>query len=137
MTKLRVLISGKEMIGILEEEKAPKTCEAFKKLLPLKNKVIHVRWSGQGVWIPFGDQRLGVDYENNTCYPQIGEMLMYPGGVSEMELILAYGYVNFASCAGQLSGNHFLTITEGKEQLFDLGTKVLWEGAQDIEIDYL
>ena len=33
---------------------------------------------------------------------------------------------------GQLAGNHFLTITEGKENLRALGVKVLWEGAQEI-----
>ena len=55
-----------------------------------------------------------------------------PGGVSETEILLAYGYVNFASKAGQLAGNHFATIVEGNEQLRDLGKKFLWEGAQEI-----
>ena len=58
--------------------------------------------------------------------------MLYPGGVSETEILLAYGYVNFASKAGQLAGNHFLSIVEGREQLRALGTKVLWEGAQDV-----
>jgi hypothetical protein len=33
---------------------------------------------------------------------------------------------------GQLAGNHFLTITEGRENLRAMGVKVLWEGAQDV-----
>ena len=61
-----------------------------------------------------------------------GEIVLYPGGVSETEILLAYGYVNFASKAGQLAGNHFATIVEGNEQLRDLGKKFLWEGAQEI-----
>ena len=137
MTKLKFKVAGREMITVLEEEKAPKTCEVFKRMLPLKEKMIHVRWSGQGVWIPYGEERTGLEYENNTSHPQKGQMLLYIGGVSEMEIILAYGACLFSSCSGQLSGNHFLTIVEGEEYLEEIGTKILWDGAQEVEIDYL
>ena len=43
-----------------------------------------------------------------------------------------YGNCCFASKAGQLAGNHFLTITEGRDRLRELGVKTLWEGAQPI-----
>jgi hypothetical protein len=52
--------------------------------------------------------------------------------VSETEILLAYGYVSFASKAGPLAGNHFATIVEGNEDLRALGRKFLWEGAQPI-----
>ena len=57
---------------------------------------------------------------------------MYPGGVSETEILLAYGAVRFASKVGQLAGNHFLTIVDGLEQLRPLGELTLWQGAQTI-----
>lgn len=137
MTKLKITAGGFEFTGRLEEDLAPKTCEVFKKLLPLDNKLIHVRWSGQGMWIPYGDLRLGLEYENHTSHPARGEFLLYPGGISEMEIIVAYGRCLFSSQVGQLAGNHFLTIEEGIENLDQLGEKVLWEGAQAIHIDYL
>lgn len=137
MTKVKVTIAGVEFNAVLEEEKAPKTCEVFRKMLPLKNKVIHVRWSGEAVWIPYGDERTGLGYENNTSHPQMGQMLLYIGGVSEMEIILAYGMCMFSSCSGQLSGNHFLTITDNLDKLNEVGKKVLWEGAQEISIEYV
>lgn len=137
MTKLKITAGGFEFIGRLEEELAPKTCEAFKAMLPLRNKLIHVRWSGEAVWIPYGEMRLGIDYENHTSHPAKGEFLLYPGGVSEMEIIVAYGRCLFASQVGQLAGNHFMTVIEGLENLEALGKKVLWEGAQEITIDYL
>ena len=104
-----------------EEEDAPQTVAAFRRLLPLESRIIHVRWSGEGGWIPFGDLDLGLGPENATSYPNPGEILLYPGGVSETEILLAYGYVNFASKAGQLAGNHFATIVEGDENLRELG----------------
>ena len=116
----------------LEEEAAPATVAAFRGLLPLESRIIHVRWSGEGGWIPFGDLDLGLGPENATCYPHPGEIVLYPGGVSETEILLAYGYVNFASKAGQLAGNHFATIVEGNENLRELGRRFLWEGAQPI-----
>jgi len=118
-----------------EEEAAPKTVAKFKTLLPYKERIIHVRWSGEGCWIPLGAFDFGLGYENNTSYPAPGEFILYPGGVSETEILMAYGGVQFASKAGQLSGNHFLTITEGKENLMALGKLCLWEGAQDILIE--
>ena len=137
MTKLKITAGGFEFIGRLEEELAPKTCEVFRSMLPLRNRLIHVRWSGQAMWIPYGDARLGIDYENHTSHPAKGEFLLYPGGISEMEIIVAYGRCLFASEVGQLAGNHFLTVIQGLENLEALGRKVLWEGAQAITIDHL
>ncbi len=129
------IVSGEfTFMARLLEEKAPQTCRAFLKMLPLESSFIHVRWSGEGLWIPYGDLRLGLPYENHTSHPAKGEMLLYPGGISEMEIILSYGRCLFASQHGQLSGNHFLTITQGLEDLERFGKKVLWEGAQKIQM---
>ena len=115
-----------------EEQLAPKTCAAFRKAMPFESQLIHVRWSGEGVWMPLGDLDFGVSYENHTSYPAPGQIILYPGGISETEILLAYGGVHFASKMGQLAGNHFLTIVEGNENLPALGKLTLWEGAQDI-----
>jgi hypothetical protein len=120
--------------GRFEAEKAPKTCAVFENLLPYRQKIIHVRWSGEACWIPLGETDLGVGFENHTSFPAPGEILLYPGGYSETEILFAYGSVSFASKMGQLAGNHFITITEGRENLAALGKLTLWEGAQDLEI---
>jgi hypothetical protein len=114
---------------------APKTCAIFKRLLPYKERVIHVRWSGEAVWIPLGDADMGIPAENQTSYPAPGQMLLYPGGISETEILLAYGGVHFASKMGQLAGNHFITITSALDDLPKLGKMTLWEGAQHIKIE--
>jgi len=137
MSKFKITAGPFTFEAKLEEQLAPKTCAAFRKHLPFISKIIHVRWSGEGVWVPLGDLDFGVGYENNTCYPSAGQLILYPGGVSETEILLAYGYVSFASKAGQLSGNHFMTLTSGLENLYTLGRKVLIEGQQDIRFDLM
>jgi hypothetical protein len=130
------LVSGDiRFTARLEEEAAPQTVAAFRRLLPLESRVIHVRWSGESMWIPFGELDVGIGPENATSYPAPGELLLYPGGVSETELLFPYGACCFASKAGQLAGNHFATVVEGGEHLRELGVKCLWEGAQTLRIN--
>lgn len=134
MEKLKITAGG-FVFGAKFEDAAPKTVAKFRTLLPYRQKLIHVRWSGEGCWIPLGDFDFGLGYENHTSYPAPGQFLLYPGGISETEIIVAYGGVKFASKMGQLAGNHFMTITDGIENLAILGKKVLWEGAQPIAIE--
>jgi hypothetical protein len=118
----------------LEEQGAPHTCAAIRKLLPFRSKLVHCRWSGESTWVPMGERRLGVEYENHTSHPAPGEILVYPGGISEMEILFPYGDTLFASRVGQLAGNHFATVVEGSEHLAEVGRLTLWEGAQDFSI---
>ena len=135
MTMLRITAGAFQLKARLEEGLAPKTCAAIRKRLPIKSKLVHVRWSGESTWVPMGEDRLGVDFENHTSYPAPGQILVYPGGISEMEILFPYGSTQFASKVGQLAGNHFATVIEGNERLAELGRLVLWEGAQDFSIE--
>jgi hypothetical protein len=135
MSRLKVIAGPYTFVGRLETELAPKTCESFLSRLPFVSQTVHVRWSGEAVWIPLGDYKFDVDYENHTSFPAPGQVILYPGGISETEILLAYGGVRFASKVGQLAGNHFLTIDEGLENLYPLGRKCLWEGAQPIRFE--
>lgn len=87
--------------------------------------------------MPLGDLEAGLDFENHTVYPAPGDILFYPGSLSEAEILFAYGSASFASRAGQLAGNHFITIVTGHERLTEFGDYVLWNGAQTIEFDTL
>lgn len=132
MTDIRITAGPYSFRARFEDADAPKTCARFREMLPYRQRIIHVRWSGEACWIPLGDEDLGLGYENHTSYPAPGQVIVYPGGISETEILLAYGGVRFASKVGQLAGNHFLTITEGLENLVALGKLTLWQGAQDV-----
>ncbi|HOO39568.1 MAG TPA: DUF3830 family protein [Deltaproteobacteria bacterium] len=132
MTTLRIRVASFEFYACMEHERAPHTCSKFLTLLPYRQKLIHARWSGEACWIPLGEFNLDVGLENPTSYPSPGEILFYPGGYSETEILFPYGATCFASKLGQLAGSHFLTVVQGKEYLQELGELVLWQGAQDI-----
>jgi hypothetical protein len=132
LSDIRITAGPFSFAARLEREAAPRTCERFLALLPYRERIIHVRWSGEACWIPLGNLDLGLGPENATSYPAPGHVLLYPGGISETEILLGYGAARFASKAGQLAGNHFLTVTDGLDQLRPLGELTLWQGAQPI-----
>lgn len=135
---LRMLVgTGLRFVLRPETQAAPMTCAAFLDALPFRGKLVQARWSGESAWIPLGDLNFGVSFENATSHPAPGQILLYPGGYSETEILVPYGNTMFSSKLGQLAGNHFLTIVEGQEQLAELGRRVLWEGAQDVVFDRL
>ncbi len=116
-------------------EESDRTMAAIRRMLPLRTRLIHVRWSGEGCWVPLDDLHLDIPPENATSHPAPGELIIYPGGLSVCEILLAYGSVDFSSKVGQLAGNHFATLTTGLDQLRELGRRCLWEGAQAFTID--
>ncbi len=75
--------------------------------------------------------------DGRRSYQAPGQLLLYPGGLSKTEILLAYASVRFASKVGQLAGNHFLTIVAGIERMPELGRLVLWQGAQPIAFEAL
>jgi len=129
---LEITVGSLRFTARWETQVAPKTCAAFRRLLPLRARLVQARWSGESAWVPLGDLETGLGFENHTSYPAAGQLLLYPGGISETEVLFPYGPSSFASKAGPLAGNHFATIQEGRELLTELGRRVLYDGAQEI-----
>ncbi|PHK95154.1 cyclophilin-like superfamily protein [Pseudoroseomonas rhizosphaerae] len=135
MADIVIEIGGETFRASFEEAAAPRTVARFRQLLPYQDRIIHVRWSGEACWIPMGERDLSIGYENATSYPAPGQVIVHPGhisGVSETEILVAYGPCCFASKAGQLAGNHFLTIHQDLDRLARVCRSVLWDGNKPI-----
>lgn len=129
---MKIKIGEYSFSAVFEDGKSPASCAAFRQAMPFKSQVVHVRWSGEAMWIPLGEMDFDVGYEDATAYPAPGQILLYPKGISETEILIAYGSVHFASKAGSLAGNHFATITSDLDKLRDVGVATLWQGAKPI-----
>ena len=67
---LKITVGSFELTARLEDDRAPNTVDAFRRLLPLDSQLIQARWSGQAAWIPFGELDLGIGFEDPTSYPE-------------------------------------------------------------------
>lgn len=128
-------------IARLEEEKSPKTCEWFLSMLPYTDRMIHVSWSGNACFIRLQDKAYSVPYESPIRIPSKGELILYPGNEPRLqmggELFMAWGQASIATANGNLSGNHFLTIIEGNENIEEYGRLVHTGGAQEITFELI
>jgi uncharacterized protein DUF3830 len=88
MADVRIAAGNFAFRSRFERAAAPLTCARFERLLPYRERLIHVRWSGEACWIPLGGLDLGLGYENATSYPAPGQLLFHPGGISETEILL-------------------------------------------------
>ena len=135
MNSITLRIGGQSFHARLLKVEAPRTCDGFLARLPMEGRVIHARWSGEAVWFPMNEVDIDVPAENQTSHPSRGDLLYYPGGISEKELLIPYGSTFFSSKVGQLQGNHFASIKEEPKMLQEMGRTVLWEGAQPLRIE--
>ena len=133
---IRIVVANLQFTARLEHSLSPMTCRAFSAVLPFSAKLQQARWSGEAAWVPLADFKLGVGLENPTGSPNPGDILFHPADHSECEILIPYGKSVFRSKDGDLAGNHFLTISEGKQQLAKVGELVLWHGRQDIAFSH-
>ena len=135
MSEIELIVGDERYTAQLLETAAPESVSAVRDLLPLRSKLLHVRWSGIATWINIDEIDLPeLPRENHTAYPSCGDLLLYPGFRNEQEILWACGPTCFKSPAGELAGNHFATVDAGRKALNALEEKTLRDGAQDIVI---
>lgn len=134
-TTIAIFVGGQRFEALLQDDRAPAACAWFMAKLPWLVSIIHARWSGEACWVPLGSIENAPPLESATSYPRPGELLLYPGGISEAELLIAYGPACFSSRTGQLAGSPVLIVGDGLERLAEIGRDVLWSGHKRIQFE--
>ena len=110
---LEIAVGEMRFVARFEEDVAPQTVAGIPAHAPVAEPRHPRSLEREATWIPFGDLDVGIGAENATCYPAPGELLLYPGGVSETEILFPYGAASFASKAGPVGGQPLRDVVEG------------------------
>jgi len=120
--------------AVLHTDKAPKTIEAIKSVLPIERQAFHARWCGNEIWLPVSDLKLET-HENQTILPSPGEVLLVDHG-GTWDLAIFYGKGWLIGPTGFLPSNHFATIEHGDLADFaSAAEQLLIQGAKKIRIE--
>lgn len=130
--RIRLTVGPYCFTGRFERHAAPGSVALLRGLLPLESGAMHARWSGEAAWSPL-DAGVKFPPENATAFPHPGQILLYAGTRSEPELLIPYGACSFACRAGQLAGNHVVTLDD-VTGLRELGEALLTQGAQPLRL---
>lgn len=124
-----------EFTGELHTDAAPESVAALREIGTIESELLHVRWSGNAVWVEIDDVDLPeLPRENHTVYPSRGDVLLYPGYRNVREILIACGPTCFKSQAGELAGNHVATLNATSAELTALEDRTLYDGAMGCEL---
>lgn len=125
-----------EFTGELHTDAAPESVAALRDIGTIASELLHVRWSGNAVWVEIDDVDLPeLPRENHTVYPSRGDVLLYPGYRNVQEILIACGPTCFKSQAGELAGNHVATLDATPSELTALEDRTLYDGAMACELN--
>lgn len=94
MRRIRIVVDGVEAEAQLFEDQAPKTTQALWEALPIQDRTIQARWSGDA-WRTEGNYPLlpeDAPVENLAGRLSAGDIIYYPGyPVGLLKIAIAYG----------------------------------------------
>src|SRR5579875_2286293 len=131
-----VEVSGERFEADLLEDQAPRTCQLVWDLLPIEDRTVHVKWSGNG-WRTWGDYPLdvpeGPGLENPAGHLRAGDILYYP---AMRKICVAYGDAEWLAPHGKREEvTLFARIPEKDAARLAAVSERTWlEGAQPLRI---
>jgi hypothetical protein len=136
--RIRVRVDGVTAEGELFEDKAPKTVAALWSRLPIRDRTIQTRWSGDA-WRTEGNYELlpdGSPVENVAGRLEAGDVIYYPGYRSKLIKIgIAYGKAQWlAPFMVPIDVALIGKLDTGLDAFVERCQKIIFEGPLEVEI---
>jgi hypothetical protein len=139
--RIRIRVDGVEAEAQLYEEQAPKTVEALWQTLPIKDRTIQARWSGDA-WRTEGNYPLlpeSAPVENKAGRLGAGDIIYYPGYRSGLlKIAIAYGNAQWlAPFMVPIDVALIGKIDRGLDEFVKRCERIIFEGPLEVEISRL
>ncbi len=139
--RIRVRVDGVTAEAALLEDAAPKTVQAFWNRLPITDRTIQARWSGDA-WRTEGDYELLTredEVENPADRLSSGDIIYYPGYNSGLlKIAIAYGQSQWlAPFMVPLPVTYMGRIDTNLDAFVERCQRIIFEGPLQVEITRL
>ncbi|MDQ3811409.1 MAG: DUF3830 family protein [Chloroflexota bacterium] len=136
--RIRVRVDGVTAEGQLFEDKAPQTVDALWSQLPIRDRTIQVRWSGDA-WRTENNYELrprGAPVENVAGRLEAGDIIFYPGHeVNLVKIGIAYGKAQWlAPFMVPIDVALIGKLDTGLDQFVERCNRIIFEGPLDVEL---
>lgn len=136
--RIRIQVGDAVAEAELFEDKAPKTTAALWERLPIQDRTIQTRWSGDA-WRTEGNYELLTredPVENVAERLSAGDVIYYPGYRSGLLKVgIAYGNAQWlAPFMVPIDVSHIGKIDTNLDQFVEQCQKIIFEGPFDVEI---
>ena len=139
--RIRVRVDGVTAEAVLLEDAAPRTVRAFWDRLPIKDRTIQARWSGDA-WRTEGNYELltpDSPVENPAGRLSAGDVIYYPGYSSGLlKIAIAYGSAQWlAPFMVPLPVTYLGKLDTNLEAFVELCQRIIFDGPLSVEITRL
>lgn len=140
-TKMVVEIGSSRSVAELLDGDAPHTVGTLKKLLPISDRTIQVRWSGNA-WRTEKNHELtspAHDLENPAGRLSAGDIIYLPGyRFNLLKLGFAYGQAQWLAPFGEISNVSLIGhITEGLDSFVSECQRIIFDGPLSVNLSIL
>ena len=144
MTKGIVLEFGRggKVFAELLEKKAPKTCKAILRALPVENKVIHAMWAGEEIFLGSFTLPETLEFENETNTVEPGDVACLSSYIKhastykkdDTSFCIFYGKARPRKGVDETVDVNVFAKIKDIEAITKIGRRIRWEGSEKLSI---